>query len=343
MNKFTEAYKKAREVITNQSFASGGGVDWEKFLKTDAPVPSILADDGPATVHADVAEKVRKKIKEARTGMLWWRDNEGDVIWSAAANGTGGSHEERAAALKFVRHFYRFEKRGAQDVWIYNPPKKHAKFVFDEIKGTANECKRKLAEKKELFSNKDMKHMAAALKTALASSQKAVVKLNTPDDAVRQIVKDWFCDDHGSDAQLTNAMNKLKAGMPKIVSCLNSNKLVFTDYPDWRDKRSEYMGAAVRGGEGGGFPVIYIEGAFLSYAGNSGQMWTCARTVVHEASHHELSTQDHKYRHQGLKPTGNKLSSATALDNADSWGCFAIDIDGKLSKADKSRFLVTPR
>lgn len=338
MNLFTQNYKKARSVMTAQSYAA----DWEKFLKTDAPVPSLLTGTGPATAHADVTDKVRKKINDS-TGYWFnpWGDDEGDVIWSAAASASG-SQKERAATLKFVRHFYRFSKRGSQDVWIYNPPKKYTKFVFEEVDGTDKECKRKLAQKSELFSKEDMKRMSAALKMGLAAAQKSVVKLNSPDDTTKQKVKDWFCDDHGSEAQLNNAMRVLKAGMPKIVSCLNSNKLVFTDYPGWRADRMKYNGGAIRGGEGGGFPVIYIEGGLLESAGNSGMLWTCARTIVHEASHHELRTQDHKYRHQGLKPTGNKLSSATALDNADSWGCFAIDIDCKLSQSDKDKFLVEP-
>ena len=66
------------------------------------------------------------------------------------------------------------------------------------------------------------------------------------------------------------------------------------------------MGGAIPGGEGGGFPVIYIEGAFTDLANRSGNMWTCARTIIHEFSHHEIKTADHKYRHQGLKPDKTK-------------------------------------
>ena len=337
MDLFTECYKKAHDVIKNQTFSG----EWEKFLKTDAPVPSLLASGGPATAHSGVADKVRNKIDGKTWRFLFWGRDEGEVIWEAAA-GSSGSQEERAATLKFVRHFYRFEKRGSQDVWIYNPPKKLEKLMFDEIKGTEEECKRKLKEEKELFSDKELKHMSAALHMGLWTSLVALIKLWVPDDAAKQKVRDWFCTDHSSDVQFNAAMAKLKAGMPKIINCLNSNKLVFTDYPGWRANRASYMGGAVPGGEGGGFPVIYIEGAFGSYAGNSGMLWTCARTIVHEASHHELRTKDHKYRHNGLKPTGNRFSHAHALENADSWGCFVIDMAGQLSTADKNKFLVSP-
>lgn len=344
MDLFTEAYKKAREIATGQTFDGGSGKGWDKFLKTDAPLPSLFANGGPDVTHSAVPGKVRAEIQKNLGGFWAWLTGrkEADVIWAAAGGEKGGSREERAAALKFARHFYRIDKKGAQDVWVYNPPKDHTKWIFDEIKPGDGSVKTKLADTIELFSEAEMKHMADALKIALAATQKALMKVNSPDDATKQMIRDWFCDDHSSDDQLDNVTKKLKAGLGKIVNLCNSNKLVFTDLASWRANRDKYFGGAVRGGEGGGFPVIYLEGAFTKLTGNSGKMWLCAETIVHEASHHEVSTQDHFYDHHGLKPSSNKFPWSTAIDNADNWGYFVIDIDGKLSTADRTKVLKNP-
>lgn len=115
--------------------------------------------------------------------------------------------------------------------------------------------------------------------------------------------------------------------------------LVFTDYADWRAQRDKFFGASIRGGEGGGFPVIYLEGAFTRLTGNTGKQWLCVETIVHEFSHHEVKTRDHRYDSSGLKPASASLPYAKAIDNADSWGYFAIDVAGYLSAADRTKVL----
>jgi hypothetical protein len=73
--------------------------------------------------------------------------------------------------------------------------------------------------------------------------------------------------------------------------------------------------------------------------GNSGKLWLCAETIIHELSHHDVSTEDHRYDHAGLKPK-KAFPYAKAISNADSWGYFAIDLAGYLSASDlkKSHF-----
>ena len=85
--------------------------------------------------------------------------------------------------------------------------------------------------------------------------------------------------------------------------------------------------------------MIYIEGAFNRYAGNSGMMWLCALTIIHEFSHHDLSTRDHRYDHAGLKPKKASFPYSKAIENADSWGYFAIDLAGYLSDSDRKKYL----
>ena len=341
MDQFTQAYKKARKVFQTQTFASGDP-DWEKFLKTELGVISLLGETGPDPKFAAGVDKLRAKIGEALPKGFFQRlfSGEADIIWNAAGASTQGDQAQRAAAIKFIRHLYRATKRGAQDVWVFNPPKAHKKYIFDEMSGSGS--KAKLNKVDEMFGLDEMRHMSAALAIALAASQKTAMKLSTPDDAVKQKVKDWFCPDHGSDPQFDLAMKTLKRGVPKVVNACNSNSLVFSDSPTDRKGRSSTYGLAVPGGEGGGFPVIYLEGAFTRLTGNSGKMWLCAQTIVHELTHVELSTKDHFYDYQGLKPSSNFFPQSKALGNADSWGYFVIDVDGKLSDADRQRILVSP-
>jgi hypothetical protein len=60
-------------------------------------------------------------------------------------------------------------------------------------------------------------------------------------------------------------------------------------------------------------------------------------TIVHEFSHHEVKTRDHRYDSSGLKPNKASFPYAKAIDNADSWGYFALDLAGYLSDADRAK------
>ena len=341
MYTFTQAYKAARKSFSSEIFSKGDD-DWDTYLKTDLGVMSLLADSGPDPKFAASADKLRGRISGDR-GKFIKRlfKGEGDVILEAAkGDGKTGSAANRAGAIKFVRHLYRQSKRGGQDVWVYNPVASYGDLIFDELKGSSSKMKRTLNKTKEIFKPEEMKYMSDALKIALAASQKAMAKVNAGDDDTKQLVRDWFCADHASDDELEEAMKVLKAGLPKIVNGCNSNSLVFTDYVNWRKERGSIYGGAIRGGEGGGFPVIYIEGSFTRMTGNSGKLWLAALTIVHEMSHYMLSTEDHRYDFKGLKPKSNSLPAAKARTNADSWGYFVMDADGKLSKADKLKTLV---
>jgi len=340
MSKFTPVYEKARDVIQIQEFAKP---EWQKFLVETCGIRKLLASDGFDSNEAGALDKLREKIdKDSRNALVAFFVGGGvaDVICSAAKNDTSpGSWIERAAALKMLMHVHRARKKGGQDVWVYSPPKAHTKQVFDELTGSEDTIKRKLAQTGEIFSEKEMELMCDALAVALKVSMDAEVKLGEGKDATKNCVKEWFLEENCKDADLTDAITKLTVGFKKIAAACNSSKLVFTDYLDWRKQRKKYFGGAFRGGEAGGFPVIYLEGAFTRLTGNSGKLWLCAETIVHELSHHELSTEDHRYDNQGLKPDKTAFPYAKAIDNADSWGYFAIDLAGYLSKSDKNNVL----
>ena len=87
--------------------------------------------------------------------------------------------------------------------------------------------------------------------------------------------------------------------------------------------------------------VIYIQQATLS-AALGAKMWDAALTIVHELSHRELKTPDHRYADQGPISLGSTkgpislgstkgLSTKKAITNADNWGFFAADLNNALS------------
>ena len=81
-----------------------------------------------------------------------------------------------------------------------------------------------------------------------------------------------------------------------------------------------------------------MQNAFLK-AGNSGKLWMCALTIIHELTHREVNTDDHKYDTDGLKPHTTRFPKAKTIENADSWAYFVTDLVGMLSKSDRKRYL----
>jgi hypothetical protein len=302
-------------------------------------VKKFIAKNGFDTAYAKSPELIRGKIKKMTVPKV---TTSGDIIYSAAINDkSAGTVEDRAATIKMLKHVHRIHQRGGQNVWVYSPPKMDTKWVFDELQGNAATVKARLNREDEIFNHTQMKWMSSALKISRKIAEDTKSKLEggvlaKVKASTKGIVKKWFLDEDCTDAQLQEALGKLLAGFKKIAAKCNSNTLIFTDYPDWKSMRDKYFGAAFRAGEGGGFPVIYLEGAFTRLTGNSGKIWLCAETIIHEMSHHEVSTQDHRYDSSGLKPSKSTFPYAKAIDNADSWGYFAIDLAGYLSKADSN-------
>jgi hypothetical protein len=333
---FTPTYTKAQDVLRNQKFAEP---DWHKFLTETCGVDKLMSPAGYDSGYADGLDRLRKKIREEAKhtnaiAVFVLGGGPGEVILKAAQNKLSpGSWADRAAALKMLRHTYRARKTGGQDVWVYSPPKGHRKDVFAEIQGTEKSVKSKLEQETEIFSADELELMCDALQLARKISMDVVVKVGAKDAATKAMVKRWFLDDDCTATEEADAFSKLADGFKLIAAACNSTTLVFTDYLDWRKQRDDYFGGAIRGGEGGGFPVIYLEGAFTRLKGNSGKLWLCAETIIHELSHHEVSTEDHRYDSSGLKPS-KTLSYSKTIANADSWGYFAIDLAGYLSTTD---------
>jgi hypothetical protein len=339
MSKFTEVYTKAQNIAATQKFAEP---DWHKFMTDTCGVKVLFGAKGLNSGKAESPEKLRKKVAEAakdiKLDRKQYAKKEGKVIFDACQNDkSNGKWNERAGLIEFMRHLYRAQKTGGQDVWVYSPAIDYKKPVFDELSGGDATVKRKLGYQDEIFSKKERDLMCDALHCAKKVSMDALAKLGKKDKTTLEVVKRWFIDDDSAD-KVDEAVGKLKEGFKAISASCGSTSLVFTDYLDWRKERKKYFGAAFRGGEGGGFPIIYLEGAFTRLAGNSGKLWLCAETIVHELSHHDVSTHDHKYDSEGLKPKKTFPYSST-IENADSWGYFAIDLAGYLSASDRKKTL----
>lgn len=345
MQKFTEAYTKARDVISKQEFEG----EWQKYL-TDCKARTLFGDKGFVRAASKSPDLVRAKITEmAKAGKC----TTGEVIFQAASKGKPSTTaKERAATLKMIRHVYRVKEKGSQNVWVYAAPKGHTGWIYDEISGDDLTVKSKLSKDEEIFTAEETAWMSSSLAVALKVCEDTRVKLSAASmsgtvgafvgklfgsERTREMVKHWFLDDACGEKELAEAITKLSAGFKKIAVACNSPTLVFADYPDWRAQRDKYFGGAFRGGEGGGFPVIYLEGAFTRLTGNSGKQWLCAETIIHELSHHEVSTQDHRYDSHGLKPDKTTFPFAKTIENADSWGYFALDLAGYLSKTDHDK------
>ncbi len=333
MANFSTAYGKARTIITSGKFAA----DWQKLIDTEGPLKSALGQDSPEVSHGGAFDKLRDRLDKAAKkgiGALFTGNGLDEVILKAAKSGDNDTAVgEKAATLKMLKHLYLVRQKGSQDVWVYAPPKAFKKWVFDEITGTDANSKKRLQQESEVYSARDRTVMADALQEAAAWCQKVQVALGTSDGEA--VVKRWFLGDAGTAQQLTQAIDTLRAGFKKIDTLCRSGKLVFSDEPGdrhgggWKDWAFVYKQEAMN--------VVYLQGAFLK-AGNSGNKTMCALTIIHELTHKLLNTQDHRYDYDGLKP-GRDIAFAKAIDNADSWGYFAADMVGMLSKSDRKRVL----
>ena len=339
MYQFTDVYKKAKAVAADQNWAEP---EWEKFLKDSCGIKILFGEKGLDSGRGDSPEKVRKKVADAakdnKLDRKEYAKKAGKIIYDACQNASSrGKWTERAALIEFLRHLYRAQKTGGQDVWVYSPATDYKKELFAELSGADAAVKKKLGYDDEIFTAKERGLMCDALHIARKVSMDAVTKLGAKEAATLDMVKRWFIDDDSS-GKVDEAVTKLLAGFKLIAASCSSTSLVFTDDLDARKKRKRLFGLAVKGGEGGGFPIIYLEGAFTRLEGNSGKLWLCAETIVHELSHHDISTTDHRYDSAGLKPK-KAFPYSQAIDNADSWGYFAIDLAGYLSSADLKRTL----
>lgn len=330
-NFLDQIYKKSRDVIATQQFPDY----WHTFLKTSARVGDIFAEHGPAPDAAEGLSKFKEKITEEskKLGIPI-----SELLMKIAKDGMPGMRwNARVSFLKALMHLSRHANRDKQEVWIYSPPSGYNDWIYRQLGGTHSKVLTLLKLEKEVYTEKEKSVMVDALQLALACAQKACIKLANPDKKTLDKIKTWFIHKEESEKQIQKTTEILLDGFKKIITVCNSTSLIFSDSPADRQYMSRYEREYANVWESGEEPlnVMYIGGAFKKDA-NSGKLWMCIQTIIHEASHITLKTKDFRYDKDGLRPC-LAFPSESALQNADSWGYFAVDINGYLSESDLTR------
>lgn len=336
MNKFSEAFEAGRS-------AMGSGALAGKFVDLKPGLTRVFGADGPASGEADQLDKLRKLIESEKKGLIGPKmtaDKAGAKVIIDAA-GAANKKAERAATLKMLRHLYRERSAGGQTIWVYSPPSAYGKWIFDELAG-ASEVALEAALSKpesEVYTPDQRGVMAAAIQEARAVALAAVTKLGAASDTTKGVVRRYFGKTDTSDKDLIATMSTLAAGYQKIANACNGGSIVISDEPGdrtgggWKDWAFIYTSEKM--------PVIYLQGAWLAKAdqvgpSNQSPLYRCVRTIIHELSHKEVSTEDIVYGPKGLMPEGSSaLTPEYALHNADSWAYFAVDLLGYLTGPDK--------
>jgi len=333
MDKFSEAFAKAKEALTTLTFAG----DAEKLRPK---LKKLFGDKGPSG-DGEVLGKLRTAINGKaleETGLGLNRAKAKVIVDSA---GVKPKKDTKAATLKMLKHFYRGKSAGGQVIWVYSPPKIYTKWIFDEVQGDSDQTLINALDKTEdeVYSLEERGVMCSAVQTARKVTMDVVAKLGKGSEETKKKVKQYFGDSTTTDKQLKTVISTLKAGYKKIASACNSATLVFSDEPldrnsgGWKDWAFIYTTESMK--------VIYLQGAWLAKAkettpDNQAPLYRCTRTLIHELSHKVCSTEDIVYGPKGLKPDGSAcLKAEYALHNADSWAYFAIDLLGYLTGPDK--------
>jgi hypothetical protein len=152
MQNFTEAHKKAADVMAKQKFAAV----WPQQLQDMWSIGKFLRPTGFERDRSAVLQKLRDVLTTTAS-----KDGTkpGDVIHAAATNAlSAGQLADRATALKFLQHVYRARSSGGQSVWVYAPPKSDAGWVFDEINGDDGTIKQRLNRGRRAWRSANRDH-----------------------------------------------------------------------------------------------------------------------------------------------------------------------------------------
>ena len=339
---FSPEYKYVKDRLKNATFKGKN-----KQLLNDLKL--LMTDQGFNPGVGKKLDKLRQRLgnHEARRILQAVDINPG------TNSAPDGGKLMDAAAIKFLRHTYLVGERGAQKVWVHSLPRRYRNWATDEIWDSHTniaEVKRKLGQRSERFSKLQRSRLGEATVNGVRHCSAAMLNAARayldPSSKHMDRVKRWFSDGTVSEAQLKRDCLTLSVGFAKVWNTLNSNHVVFTDMPSIRGAAAgtddyDFLQAYafVYSGRHEKIPIIYIENAF--FARNTtpiGQKTLWALTVVHETTHLDLSTKDHKYDYQGLRVRSG-FRHAKALDNADSWAYYAADCAGELTAQQSAKAL----
>ena len=356
------AHNLSGEYDATKTALDTGGFDDDKDAKAlISLVKKAVGVDGFDPTQSETLEKLRSRLLKGSgvLGAFGVGANEGKrtlqmakAIDAEKYSGTDAAIK-RAAALKMLRHTYMLSTAGAKSIWVVNIPKSYRDWPSLELPPLAAHERNltdRINKSGEYFSSVHKKNMVSGTCDAMKWVQRTLTVLSNygKDKGASAIfVKRWFETIDTSASDLTAIVDKLTTGFKKIQATLNSNQLIFSDYPPDRGTSDENSEAFVfNGAWKDRLKIVYIEKGFFQRGGNvlSGRdNW--ARIIVHELSHSQVDTEDYppdnSYGWQGINPKAAKYNGNTAIRNAENWAFFAADCGGGLNLSERSTALKT--
>lgn len=300
---------------------------------------ALLDAPQPNAERSQVLDALRAQLQQAARGRGDLNAAAADEVLRAARNGTLG-FQERAALLKTMQHFYMVERKGAQSVWVADPPHSYNAWPYDLFANkSADVLKPLLQHADERFGPSVREMMADAVQLARKWCADVYCKTSAG-GAVLKDIRRWF---HLPDADADAAertRQQLVDGFRRMMEACNQNAIVFADHAALRNS-GEWDNSYAAVCHDDRLLVIYIFEPFIesSYKRPSMRsippLWACAVTIIHELSHKLLRTEDFRYEHDGLKPA--KFDRGAPIRNAESWAYFAAAAVGALHPAALNR------
>jgi len=342
------ATRHAATIQTLKSKDYANTDDWKRIIDDTR---RLVVGDGFNVDHYKACEAIRKavsagvkkNVKATATmltgaGLAKLPDRASAAIPEALAR--------RVSALEVVRRLWLVKKSGSHKVWMLSLPDGYRDWPEADLAGKDyGGISALLDDATSHFSVSDRKHLSEATQEGLKWVHKAMIIASSPKEKKHMAtLKRWFADDTSTDETMVAAAETLNAGLKKISTRIKSTFLLFTDMPKDRHDPANANTNAFVFKDHERLDVVYIEPAFFSEGDMFRDLKNWARIVVHELSHREAKTEDHRYRHHasGLKPdaTSASFNAARALANADSWAMFCMDSGGRMTKSDYKKVQV---
>jgi Lysine-specific metallo-endopeptidase len=330
------------ETLKSKDFPSGG--DWGPVISSARGAVGQKGFDvgkyaACESIRKVVANGVKAKIKPAASILA----GAGGTLAAATGAPLSAPLTKRMAALEVLRRLWLLKKWGSHKLWVLSLPMKYGNWPEADFAGKQfSAISDKLNDEGGRFSIGDQKHLSSATQQGLKWIHKAMIVAGAPDKAKHKVIlKRWFADANTTDEDLRKAAKTLAAGLLKMSNTIKSTFLLMTDMPlDRNSADAATTNAFVFSDEP--ISVIYVERAFFGTHDTWKDLKNWTRIVVHELSHRDGKTDDHRYRHNsaGLKPSVASFKHAKAISNADSWAIFCMDCAGEMTDADYKKVKV---
>ena len=347
MKLFSAAYVDTTAALAATDFSTDEG--WDGVVKG---LRALVQPNGLAKGKRGSLDDLRKRIlADSKNG----KECDGFIVgagkWGANGALVDAATAQKLGALKLLRHTYSLTSWGSHKAWIVSTPSAMREWPQDAYSGKQIlAVKNSLSDVAEQFSHEAKKNLSKATQEGGAWSQKAMIVsaacLKGKGKGI-EIIKRWFADeDNQGETELAAIASQLNAGFKKMAAAMTKGHVILTDVPHIRGDSTDRTwlseaAAAPGSAASDGIRVVYIESAFFDDNNvlKGKKNWT--RILVHEMSHVELNTDDHRYAHNtlGMKPERNNFSTATCLNNAESWAFFAADCAGAVDKGTLTQVL----